>query len=101
MRLVDDEQEVLREVVEQCGRRRTRWPGVDVPRVVLDARAEPDLSHHLDVVVGPHPQPLRLQQLALAFQLGQPLLEFLLDRGDRMRHALRARHVVGGRENSE
>ncbi len=74
MRLVDDEQEVFGEVVQQRGRRRTRRPRVDMPRVVLDTGAEPDLAHHLDVVVGPHPQPLRLQQLALAFQLGQPLL---------------------------
>ena len=72
-----------------------------MPRVVLDARAEPDLAHHLDVVVGPHPQPLRLQQLALAFQLGQPLLEFLLDGGDRVRHPLWTRDVVGGREDPQ
>ena len=101
MRLVDDEQEVLGEVVQQRRRRRAGGPGVDVPRVVLDARAEPDLTHHLDVVVGAHPQPLRLQQLALAFQLGQPLLEFLLDGRDRVRHPLRAGHVVGGREDPQ
>ena len=40
-----------------------------MPRVVLDARAEPDLTHHLDVVAGAHPQPLRLQQLALILQV--------------------------------
>jgi hypothetical protein len=27
-----------------------------------------DLPHHLDVVGGAHPQPLRLQQLALLFE---------------------------------
>ena len=74
---------------------------VDVPRVVLDARAEPDLLHHLDVVVGAHPQPLRLQQLALALELGQPLLELLLDGRDRVRHPLRTRHVVRGREDPQ
>ena len=101
MRLVDDQQEILREVVDQRGGRRPGRPGVDVARVVLDAGAEPDLAHHLDVVVGPHPQPLRLQQLALALQFGEPLLEFLLDGRDRVRHPLRARHVVGGREDPQ
>ena len=74
---------------------------VDVPRVVLDARAEPDLPHHLDVVVGAHPQALGLQQLALPLELGQPLLQLLLDRRDRVRHPLRTGHVVRGREDAQ
>ena len=101
MRLVDDQQEVFREVVDQGGRRRPARAAVDVPRIVLDARAEPDLAHHLDVVVGPHPQPLRLQQLALPLQLGQPLFELLLDGRDRVRHPVRPGHVVGGREDPQ
>ena len=76
-------------------------PAVDVPRVVLDAGAEADLAHHLDVVVGPHPQPLRLQQLALPLQLGEPLLELRLDGRDRVRHPLRAGDVVRGREDPQ
>jgi hypothetical protein len=40
-----------------------------MPRIVLDAGTEPDLTHHLDVVLGAHPQSLRFQQLALLFQL--------------------------------
>ena len=101
MRLVDDEQEVFREVVEQGRRRRARPPAVDVAGVVLDARAEPDLPHHLDVVVGAHPQPLRLQQLALTLEFGEPLGEFLFDGGDRVRHPLRTGHVVGGGEDAQ
>ncbi len=99
--LVDDQQEVFREVVEQGGRRRARAAAVDVARVVLDARAESDLAHHLDVVVGAHPQPLGLQQLALALQFGQPLGQFLLDGGDGVGHSFRAGHVVGGREDPQ
>lgn len=63
--------------------------------VVLDARAEPDLPHHFDVVVGAHPQPLRLQQLALALKLGESLGEFFLDGRDGMRHPLRTGDVMG------
>ena len=66
VRLVDDQQEVLGEVVEQAVRRGARSAPVDVPGVVLDAGAGADLPHHLDVVAGPHPQPLGLQQLAAA-----------------------------------
>ena len=101
VRLVDDQQEVLGEVVEQCVRRRARRATVDVPRVVLDAAAEPDLPHHLDVVGRAHAQPLRLEQLPLLLQLGEPVLELGLDAGDRPLHALRARHVVRRREHQE
>ncbi len=101
MRLVDDHQEVFREVVDQGRRRRAGPAVVDVPRIVLDPRAEPDLTHHLDVVVGPHPQALGLQQLALALQLGQPILEFLLDGRDGVGHSFRSGHVVRRRENPQ
>ena len=65
VRLVDDDQEVVGEVVEQAVRRLARRAAVDVPRVVLDAVAEADLLHHLEVERGAHAQPLRLEQLAL------------------------------------
>ena len=61
----------------------------------------PTWLHHLDVVIGAHPQPLRLEQLALALELGQPLLELLLDGRDGLRHPLRACDVVGGREDAQ
>ena len=72
-----------------------------MPRVVLDAGAEPDLTHHLHVVVGPHAQPLGLQQLALALELGESLLQFLLDGGDGVGHSLRAGDVMSRREDAK
>ena len=41
-----------------------------------------DLAHHLEVVVGAHPQPLRLEQLALLLEPRQPLLQLGLDAVD-------------------
>ncbi len=99
VRLVDDEQEVLGEVVDQRVRGGALGAAVDVPRVVLDARARPDLAHHLDVVGGAHAQALRLEQLALLLELVQPVAELVLDAGDRPLHPLRAGDVVGGRED--
>ena len=96
VRLVDDQQEVVGEVVEQAVRRGARLPAVGVPGVVLDARAGADLAHHLDVVGGAHAQPLRLEQLVLPLQLGQPVGELGLDAGDRALHPLGGRDVVSG-----
>ena len=99
MRLVDDDEEVVGEVVEQAVRRLARRPAVDVPRVVLDAGAEADLLHHLEVERGAHAQPLRLEQLALALELGQALFELDADRADRALHHVGARDVVRARED--
>ncbi len=99
VRLVDDQEEVLREVVEQGVRRGAGLAAVEVHRVVLDPGAGADLAQHLQVVGGAHAQPLGLQQLALLLHPGEGLLQLLLDVGDRALHPLRTGHVVRGRED--
>ena len=76
-------------------------PTVEMHRVVLDTGAASDLAQHLEVVAGAHPQPLRLQQLALALELGQTICELGLDPLDRLREALLVGDVVGGGKQRE
>ena len=100
VRLVDDREEVGREVVEQgVGPLPGRAP-VEVAGVVLDARADADLPEHLQVVGGAHPQPLRLEELPGALQVGQPVLQLLLDLGDGPLHPGLRDDVVGRREDT-
>jgi hypothetical protein len=99
VRLVDDEQEVVREVVEQGVRRGAGLAAVEVHRVVLDAGTGADLAEHLQVVRRAHAQPLGLQELALLLQLGEALAQLLLDVVDGPLEPLGARHVVGRRED--
>src|ERR671913_1178837 len=99
VRLVDDEEEVLGEVVDEAVGRRSPWSPVDVHGVVLDAGARPDLPHHLDVVGRPHPQALRLEELALPLEQGELLLELLLDADDGTLHPSRPCDVVRRRED--
>ena len=59
-------------------RRKRALPGrttVEVPRVVLDVRADADLAHHLEVVGGAHAEALGLEQLLVLLQPRQPLGE--------------------------
>ena len=58
--------------------------------VVLDASAGANLLHHLQVERRAHAKPLGFQQLVLALQFRESLVELLLD-GDRM-----ARDMVSG-----
>ena len=99
VRLVDDQQEVLGEVVDQTVRRATGRASVNVHGVVLDAAARADLTHHLDVIGGAHPQPLRLQQLALPLEEVELLRQFLLDPGNGPFHPLGTRDIVRSRED--
>ncbi len=97
--LVDDEQEVLREIVEQRERGLPRAATIDVHGVVLDAVAIADLLDHLQVVLRAHPQALRLEQLAFLLEPRQPLLQLGLDADHGLAHPLVAGDVVGGRED--
>jgi hypothetical protein len=62
-----------RQVIEQGRRRIARLAAGQMTRVVLDALAITQLQHHLDIELGALLDPLRLEQLAGAFQLGQAL----------------------------
>ena len=60
MGLVNDEKEVVREIVKETVRGGALPAAVDVPRIVLNAVAEPHLLHHFQVIGGAHAQPLGL-----------------------------------------
>ena len=75
MRLVDEDDEVVGEVVDQRVRRAARRAAVEDPRVVLDPRARTQLLEHLHVVLGALPEPVRLEQLARSLELRDPLVE--------------------------
>ena len=95
--LVDDAEIVLGEEVEQRVGRLAGLAAVEVAAVVLDARADAGLGQHLEVVLGAHPEALRLEQLALLLELLQALAQFDLDGADGPLDDLVAGHVVGGR----
>ena len=67
MRLIDDGEEVLREIVDECRGGRARRATIDVARVVLNAGAEADLLNHFEIVLRAHAQALCFQQLAAVF----------------------------------
>ena len=79
MRLVHEDDVVGREVVEQRVRGRARRPSVEDAGVVLDPVAEAELAHHLQVVLGPLPDPVRLEHPPLALEQRHLLLQLVLD----------------------
>src|SRR5690606_31266395 len=94
VRLVEDQQEVLGEIIEQTRRPLARRATGNMTRVVLDARARADLEQHLDVEVRALLQALRLEQLPRSAQLEQPLLQLLPDPHDCTLDRAPLRHEV-------
>ncbi len=88
VRFVDERQRVSGQIVDQRRRRLARRASRQVTRVVLDALAEPDLDHHLDVEAGALLDPLRFDQLGLSRK------EFLLRRELDLNLLYRVEHLV-------
>ena len=77
--LIDDHQEIVREIIEQAVGFLACLPPVEMPGVVLDPFAGSGLLDHLEIVPGPLFEPVRLDHP----ERGQDLIEFLADRCDR------------------
>ena len=75
VRFVDEADEVVGEVVQQAVRPVAGVAPVEDPRVVLDPRAEAQLTEHLHVVLRALAQAMGLEQLALALEPGAALVE--------------------------
>ena len=97
MALVDHREVVVREVIEKRVGRLPFFSTVEIPRVVLDPRAEANLAHHLHVVGRAHAKPLRLEMLALFIQIGEPIGKLDLDLAERPLHPRSRGDVVTGR----
>ena len=94
MRLINEQQPVVGEVVEQRPRRGARRAPGEVTRVVLDAGAVAHLAHRLEVVAGALIEPCRLQQLAGGAQLDEALPQLFLDGDQRLIEPLLRGHEV-------
>ncbi|CAB5032326.1 unannotated protein [freshwater metagenome] len=79
VRLVDEADEVVGEVVDQAVGPLARLAAVKDSRIVFNPATETGLAHHLDVVLGALAQPQRLELLSLRLQLGAALLQLTAD----------------------
>ena len=75
---VDEHQRVMRQIIEQRGRRLARQASGEMARIILDAVAIADLADHLQVEHGALPQALRLDPLALLFEFAFPPVQLVL-----------------------
>ena len=101
MGLIYDDQEFIREIIQQCLGRRPRRPAVHMPRVILDAGAEAGLSEHLNVIVGALRDPLRFKQLVLCAEAFHLFLQLLADPLNRFLHLPVGRDIMRRWEHAD
>ena len=94
VRLVDDDDGVLREVVHQRGRILARLAPGQMARVVLDPVAVADLPQHLHVEQRPLLEPLGLEEPPARPEEAEPLPQLVRDARQRLLELRRRRHVV-------
>ena len=97
VRLVDDDQEVLREEIHQRQRRIPRSAKIQMPRIILDPAAESRLAHHLHVKIRPLGNPLRLNELVLSLKVLDPLSHLSFNVVARHIDLLLRHDIVGSR----
>ena len=96
MALVNEHEIIFREVVQQGGRGRSRSPALNDPGVILNAVAEADLRHHLQVVGRPLGNALGLDELALPPEFLHLAVAFLLNFQHGPLELLFGGHIVAG-----
>ena len=79
MALVDDEQEIIREEVEEAERPLSLFPSVEIPAIVLNARAVSKLTNHLKVVSHTRLEQVFLGQVTDVLIELEPLMQVVLD----------------------
>ena len=79
VRLVNDSEEILGEVVQQAVRRFSGFATVNVTGIVFDATTKADLLHHLQVVGGAHSNALGFEKLPLFFKPGHSFFQLVPD----------------------
>ena len=94
---VEDHQRVERHVVQQGRRRFAGFAAGKMPRVVLDALAEPQFVHHFQIEARPLLDALGLHQLAGLVVLLEALAQFDLDGLDGAQGGTARCDIVAGR----
>ena len=97
MAFIHHEEEVVGEVVQQAEGPLPGLTPVEVAAVVLDAAAEAELAHHLEVVGGAFLEPLAFDEAALVVEPFHLLHHVLLDFPDALvQRVLAGDEEVGG-----
>ncbi len=98
--LVDEHEKIVGEITHQGHGRRTRRSAADDPGIVLDAGAEAQLVHHLNVIHGALVDSLGLQQLAVFLERFFPIHHLTGNFPGGTLHFLLGGDIVAGRIDS-
>ena len=99
MRLIDDQQHVIGEIVEEIPRPLAEGAAVDMHGIVFDAGAVAVFPQGFDIEVGPLLKALRFQKLVVGVEILESLLQLRFDLIARPQHLIMAAGIAAGRED--
>ena len=76
MGFVNQKQEILRKIIHQSPRPLAGKAFIDVAGIVFYARAHPEFLKRFHVLPSPLIEPFGLEELALAYEISEPLFQF-------------------------
>jgi hypothetical protein len=95
VRLVHDDEQVLREIVDQAGGALSGLPPAREAGVVLDSGTGPDFEHHFDVETSAGLDPLGLEEPSFPLELLHLFIHLTADERNRRLDGPPMRDVVG------
>ena len=94
MGFVDDQEKVFGKVVDERRRRLTEAAATQMPRVVLDPMAIAHRPNHFQIELRALRDALGFHELILFLEIGDALLEFFFDAGNRPLIPIRRNEIV-------
>ena len=95
MGLIGNNEEIIREEVDECKRRTACLSQRQMTGIVLNARTESHFLQHFNIIIGTLCQSLGFQQLVLPLQLCQTFFQFRFNTGNGQLHFFRRSDIVG------
>ena len=99
MGLVNDDQKIIREVIQQRTWRFPRFSKSQVSRIVLDTGTKTGLPHHLHIKIRTLRNSLCLQKLVIGLKISHLLLQLFQNILRRSHHLLFWHYIMGRRED--
>ena len=99
MRLINHHNKIIREIVNQCVRRLSRFQPGQMSGIILDSRTEACLPHHLYIKIRTLRYSLCFQKLSFTLKVSNLLFQLFFDRPDSRFHPFFGNYIMGCRKD--
>ncbi len=99
MRFINDDQKIIRKIVDQCMGRGSRGKPCQMSGIVFNTGTKPRFLQHFNIKIRTLRNPLCFQKLVLTFEIAHPLFQFFFNIPDCLSDLLHGHHIMRCRKN--